>query len=168
MQLLSSLEIHYKSKSGSNYSFTEEGVYRIATHWGRAANCRWRLLSNSEHPNQQLRIGYAKWIDFFPNLPNENWYFVSVNFETKEVYFQHKNHKSYQKELVLRNAAATSKTIQEVKQILLTNEWAKYSDFEDLEKARITIITELITTKKSWLQMKLNWNKESYQVSQHY
>jgi len=159
-KLLSSLEVHYKSKSGSSYSFTEEGVYRIATHWGRAANCRWRLLSNSEHPNQQLRIGYAKWLDFYPNLPNENWYFVSVNFETKAVHFQHKNHPSYKKEFVLRNAAATSKTIQEVKQILQTNEWAKYYHFEDLEKTRLSIVNELITTRKSWLQIKLNIKNE--------
>ena len=41
------------SKSGSEYYFTEKGVYRISNHWGRAANCRWRLITDSEYKNQK-------------------------------------------------------------------------------------------------------------------
>ncbi|MFM7895471.1 MAG: hypothetical protein ACKO8L_05955, partial [Flavobacterium sp.] len=84
------IEWHYKSKSGSGYCFTEEGVYRISNHWGRAANCRWRLISEIKNPNQKERIGYAKWTDFYPNNETENFFYVEVNFETKEATFQHK------------------------------------------------------------------------------
>jgi hypothetical protein len=43
---------------------------------------------------------------------------------------------------------------------LQTNEWAKYYHFEDLEKTRLSIVNELITTRKSWLQIKLNIKNE--------
>ena len=57
---------HFKSASGSQYYFTEEGVYRYSNHWGRVANCRWRLVSESRVKNQEYHVGYAKWINFYP------------------------------------------------------------------------------------------------------
>ena len=45
---------NYKSKSGSSYFFTEEGVYRSSNHWGRAANCRWRLIAISNAKMQLI------------------------------------------------------------------------------------------------------------------
>ena len=42
------LKPNYTSKSGSSYYFVESGVYRFSNHWGRAANCKWRLSRNSE------------------------------------------------------------------------------------------------------------------------
>ncbi len=63
-------KINYKSKSGSQYIFTETGVYRISNHWGRAANCRWRLESLKDYKNQQTKIGFALWTDFYNNDEN--------------------------------------------------------------------------------------------------
>ena len=151
---------HYKSKSGSGYCFTEEGVYRISNHWGRAANCRWRLnsrstsSSNSKINNSQNRIGYAKWTDFYPNNETENFFYIEVNFETKEVTFQHKNNPKYDKKAVLRNASETAKVIRQIKEILESDTWAKYLDFDDLEQLRKEIILKLIQTSTSFGEIK--------------
>lgn len=159
------IEWHYKSKSGSGYCFTNEGVFRISNHWGRAANCRWRLISrrssssnigdspslgeidsNSKINNSLNRIGYANWSDFYPNNETENLFYIEVNFETKEVTFQHKNNSSYDGKAALRNATETAKVIRQIKEILESDTWAKYLDCEDIESSRRTIIQKLTTT----------------------
>lgn len=148
------IEWHYKSKSGSGYCFTEEGVYRISNHWGRAANCRWRLISEIKNPNQKERIGYAKWTDFYPNNETENLFYVEVNFDVKEVAFQHKNNPKYDGKAVLRNASETAKGVRQIKEILESDTWAKYLDYEDLEVLRNEIITKLIQTSTSFAEIK--------------
>ncbi len=148
---ISTIEISYKSKSGSEYCFTKEGVYRISNHWGRAANCRWRLISNLNLKinNSQNRIGYAKWTDFYPNNETENFFYVEVNFEKNKVTFQHKLNPKYDGKSVLRNASETAKVIRQIKEILDSDSWAKYLDFDDLEFIRKQIVLELITTNNS-------------------
>ena len=150
------IDWHYKSKSGSGYCFTEEGVYRSSNHWGRAANCRWRLISNSSSKinNSQNRIGFAKWIDFYPNNETENFFYVEVNFDTKEVTFQHKNNPNYDGKAFLRNAPETAKVIRQIKEILDSDAWAKYLDFDDLEVLRKEIILKLIQTSTSFAEIK--------------
>ena len=152
------IDWHYKSKSGSGYCFTEEGVYRISNHWGRAANCRWRLISNSNSSskinNSQNRIGFAKWTDFYPNNETESFFYVEVNFETKEATFQHKNNPNYDGKAVLRNASETAKVIRQIKEILESDTWAKYLDFDDLEQLRNEIILKLIQTSTSFAEIK--------------
>lgn len=154
------IEWHYKSKSGSGYCFTEEGVYRISNHWGRAANCRWRLISNSRANssskinNSLHRIGYAKWTDFYPNNETENLFYVEVNFDVKEVAFQHKNNPKYDGKAVLRNASETAKGVRQIKEILESDTWAKYLDYDDLEQLRKEIITKLIQTSTSFAEIK--------------
>mgnify|MGYP006171793033 FL=1 len=153
---VSHLEWHYKSKSGSSYSFTNEGVYRISNHWGRAANCRWRLISNSNLKvnNSQPRIGYANWKDFYPNNENENLFYIEVDFNTKEVTFQHKNNPKHNNKAVLRNASETAKVIRQIKEILETDSWAKYLDFENLDELRKEICIKLIETSISFAEIK--------------
>lgn len=151
-----SLEWHYKSKSGSNYHFTTEGVYRSANHWGRAANCRWRLVSSSSSSsnssstfkvnNSQNRIGYAKWTDFYPNNETEPIFYIKVNFETKEVIFQHKDSPDYSPNFVLRNASETAKVLRQIKEIVTSDQWAKYLVLEDIENARKFVVNQMITT----------------------
>lgn len=148
------IEWHYKSKSGSGYCFTEEGVYRISNHWGRAANCRWRLISEIKNPNQKERIGYAKWIDFYPNNETENFFYVDVNFDAKEVVFQHKNNPKYDGKAVLRNASETAKVIRQIKEILESDTWAKYLKYDDLEKLREKIIMDYLATNVKFIELK--------------
>ena len=68
---ISNIEWHYKSKSGSGYCFTEQGVYRISNHWGRAANCRWRLISRASSKTGANTSSRAK-INFKFNCKNRN------------------------------------------------------------------------------------------------
>lgn len=151
---ISKIKTSYKSKSGSEYCFTEEGVYRISNHWGRAANCRWRLISEIKNPNQRERIGYAKWTDFYPNNETEKLFYVKVNFDNKEVTFQHKNNPNFDGKAVLRNASETAKVIRQIKEILESDTWAKYLDFDDLEELRKEIILKLIQTSTSFAEIK--------------
>lgn len=144
----------YTSKSGSRYYFTAEGVYRVSNHWGRAANCRWRLQTTNEHVNQIQRIGYAKWTDFYPNNENQNLFYIEVDWDTKDVTFQHKNNPSYDSIAVLRTASATAKVIQQIKEVLLEDNWAKYLKFEDLNELRKIIVDKLITTNNSLVVIK--------------
>ena len=158
--LIPNIDWHYKSKSGSGYCFTEEGVYRISNHWGRAANCRWRLISNSRANSSSKinnclhRIGYAKWTDFYPNNETENLFYVQVNFDTKEATFQHKDNPNYDGIAVFRNASETAKVIRQIKEILESDAWSKYLDFDDLEQLRKKIIQKLITDHQSLATIK--------------
>lgn len=147
---------NYKSKSGSSYYFTEEGVYRCSNHWGRAANCRWRLISEIKNPNQKARIGYAKWTDFYPNNETEALFYIEVNFETLVVTFQHKNHPNYDGIAIARTAAETAKVIRQIKEVLETDAWAKYYDTTSIDSLRRDIIHQLCFSTLSLLEIKHN------------
>jgi len=158
---LNELKIAYTSKSGSSYYFTEEGVYRVSNHWGRAANCRWRLItrtsSNSNSSlkvnNFQSRVGYANWTDFYPNNETERLFYIEVDWKMKSVIFQHKNNPNLDNE-VLRNAVETAKRIKQIKEILETDSWTKYLEIDDLEVTRKDICNQLITTNKTLNEIK--------------
>lgn len=148
------LKLNYRSKSGSDYYFTENGVYRVSNHWGRAANCRWRLLSNKKKVNQYKRIGYANWTDFYPNNETEKLFYVAVNWENKTVTFQHKNNPNFKEKYYLRTAKEVAKVVKDCKTILESDTWAKYMNCTDLEKTREEIINELICTNKTLIEVK--------------
>ena len=48
--------INFSSKSDSTYFYTNEGVYRKSNHWGRVANCRWKLISTANYKNQEVVV----------------------------------------------------------------------------------------------------------------
>ncbi|MFD2907161.1 hypothetical protein ACFSX9_00290 [Flavobacterium ardleyense] len=154
---LQTVELDFKSKSGSGYCFSEEGVYRISNHWGRAANCRWRLISDVKSPNQKERIGYAKWTDFYPNNDLDQLFYIDVNFDEKEVTFQHKSNPKYDGIAVFRNASETSKIIRQIKELLEGDQWTKHYYFEDIEQARKTTIHQLINTNIPLAKLKMEW-----------
>ena len=156
--IVEKLNLSYKSKSGSAYYFTAEGVYRVSNHWGRAANCRWRLHSKNKTVNQVKRIGYANWTDFYPNNEHEKLYYIEVNWKTKEVHFQHKENPNYNDKYILRNAAITAKRIQTIREILLEENWAKYLIFESIENLRKEIVNQLIQTEDTFIKIKQNYS----------
>ena len=58
------------------YFYTEEGVYRKSNHWGRVANCRWKMIANEDlqepsKPGLALPSGH----DFYPIHSNRKRYF---------------------------------------------------------------------------------------------
>jgi hypothetical protein len=151
---INDLKINYKSQSGSMYIFTAEGLYRISNHWGRVANCHWRLIPLAQYKNQNTIVGFAKWIDFYSNDDNSKLFFIKVNFVTKEVNFYHKLSLENQEKVIFRNAKETSKTIQTIKQVLTEDNWAKHLKFDDLKVLRKEIVNELVNSAKSFLEIK--------------
>jgi len=151
---IQSFKINYKSKSGSQYIFTPKGVYRISNHWGRVADCHWRLIPMAEFKNQNNTVAYANWIDFYSNDDTSKIFYIKVNTATKEINFYHKQSLLNDEQVVLRNAKETAKTIRIIKEVFTETDWAKYLNYEDLEELRKDVIMKLILTNKSFLEIK--------------
>ena len=163
------LKPNYSSKSGSSYYFRDEGLYRVSNHWGRAANCRWKLDSSTVNDDEnmkqvqikqvQIKVGYAKWTDFYPNNEQENLFYIEVDFEAKTVDFLHKNNPEYDGKLVCRNASETAKRIKICKEVLLEVKWCKYLEFNSIEELREEVVYGLLYTNASFITIKQNYLK---------
>lgn len=154
---ISERKISYVSQSGSRYIFTDEGLYRISNHWGRVANCHWRLIPLADFKSQHTIVGYANWADFYSNDDTSKLFFIRLDAETNEVNFYHKQSLGNQGEITLRNAKETAKTIRTIKQVLNETDWAKHLKYDDLNQLRKEIIAELIGSGKSFLDIKKNY-----------
>ena len=157
------LQPNYSSKSRSSYYFTEEGLYRVSNHWGRAANCRWKLdssaMKSTSSKDNRFKIGYAKWIDFYPNNEQENLFYIQVDFETKTVDFLHKDNPNYDRKSVCRNASETAKRIKVCKEVLLEDKWCNYLVYKDINELRKEVLRELLYTNTSFITIKQNYLK---------
>ncbi|WP_378187894.1 hypothetical protein ACE939_05720 [Aquimarina sp. W85] len=137
----------YRSESGSSYYYTTKGVYRLSNHWGRAASCQWRLVSDLPAEIDDLRLGYADWEDFRINMDEEaDAYYISVDFTTKTVQYNHKDDPEYDGIAVVRTADQTRKRIKQIKNLLENYKWARYFDYDDLDEFREQVVTQLIDT----------------------
>lgn len=143
---------NYKSKSGSSYYFTDDGVYRLSNHWGRAANCKWRLQSDAKSGNR-TKLGFALWSSFHRDNDVEKLYFIQVDFEKQSVHFEHKDSGNHQNES-LRTAAETTKRIRQIRNLLENDAWTKYYPQENPESLLRKTIDELIHTDKTLQQIK--------------
>ena len=151
---ISDLKISYKSQSGSQYIFTSDGLYRISNHWGRVANCHWRLIPLEQFKSQHNIVGHANWTDFYSNDDTSKLFFIEVNFEKQEANFYHKLSLDNQQNIVLRNAKDTAKTIRTIKEVLTESDWAKYLKYENIETLRKEVVNELVNSEKSFLLIK--------------
>ena len=147
-------KIHFKSKSDSFYSYTKEGVYRYSNHWGRVANCRWKLLANDDFKNQAFHVGFAKWTDFYPNNETEKLFYISVDFNEQKVIFQHKKE---QNDVFLFTSKEAKKRVGQIQVLFKETKWAKYFK-EDIDVLREKIISELINSSKNLQQIKLEFH----------
>jgi hypothetical protein len=138
-------ETNYKSKSESMYFYTAEGMYRKSNHWGRVANCRWKIAANETYKNQQIIIGFAKWTDFYPINATEKIFFIAVNFEEKTATLLAKGNDSAQH---LFTFSAAQKRIKEITHIFQEDAWAKYFDTE-IKELRFKIISECIQSERA-------------------
>lgn len=151
---IQNLHPNYKSKSGSSYFFTENGVFRLSNHWGRAANCKWRLESNKEYSANRTRLGFANWSSFHNDNDFEKLYFIEVNFDDKTVNYFHKNSKAIPQNAQLKTSSATTKTIKTIRNLLENEGWAKYYDDKNIVELRKNIITQLVETNLSLIEIK--------------
>ncbi len=150
------LMVSFKSKSGSVYYYTDNGVYRLSNHWSRVANCRWRLLENSNIQNSNSnknKLGYANWNDFFADNDFEKLYFITIDFKTNEANYFHKNASNCNDDCLLRTSQQTMKRIKEIRKILDETAWAKYYN-EDVALLRKKIVEQLIQSNKTLQEIK--------------
>ncbi len=157
LEAIKDLKHNYKSKSGSSYYFAETGVYRLSNHWGRAANCKWRLSGNSKVQNisdNRTKLGYANWSDFYPDNDFEKLYFIEADYKNKAVNFFHNQNENYLDEKILRTATDTTKLIKQIRTLLDETAWTKYLKEENIEALRKEIIEELINTTKSFQEIR--------------
>lgn len=154
-QEVQNLKPDYQSSSGSAYYFTDQGVYRLSNHWGRAANCKWRLQISGENKISRTRLGFAQWEWFYPDNDTEKLYFITVD-EDQNVHYQHKASPDFKEDYQLRTASETTKVIKEIRHLLTTDAWAKYFD-EPIDSLRKKIIDQLITTNQPLIDIKKNF-----------
>lgn len=147
------LKLNYSSKSGSEYSFTDEGVYRKSNHWGRAANCKWRLQTQFSD-SSRTKIGFAKWSDFHPINDTGKWYYIEVDFQNKTVQYNHKSNSDVQN-LFLRNAIETTKRVKEIRALLSNDKKLHYWNYsESIEKLLEKVIDYMVNSDKNLLEIK--------------
>jgi hypothetical protein len=147
--LIKDLVPNYKSEAGSQYFYTEEGMYRLSNHWGRLANSKWRLIAMEEESMNKFKLGFATWDSFYPDNNFEKLYYLEANFTEKTVMYQHKNNPNFDNKAVLRNSLETIKRIKQARNILTLTNWANYFTNKNIEELRIKIVTELIFTDKT-------------------
>ncbi|MBL7886780.1 MAG: hypothetical protein JNJ52_08530 [Flavobacterium sp.] len=154
------LNPNYKSKSGSWYYFTEEGVFRLSNHWSRVANCRWRLQTNPQlhhSENTRTRLGFAKWADFYSDNEHEKLYFITVDFDQQTANYFHKQSSNYQSEFVLRTASETVKMIKQIRILLQESAWTNHLKEMDIAVLRQRIITELIISNCTFQEIRRHY-----------
>jgi hypothetical protein len=147
-------KVHFKSKAGSQYSYTEEGVYRFSNHWGRVANCRWRLLSDAKLKNQNYYLGFANWKDFYTLNETEKQFYISVDFDTCIVDFHHVVTNT---DAFLFFAETAQKKVSQIRKLLSDDKWAKYFD-EDIDLLRRKIISAYINSNKTLQEIKIDFS----------
>jgi hypothetical protein len=148
------LVLNYKSKSGSEYYFTEVGVYRKSNHWGRAANCKWRLIPMASSSENRTKIGYADWTSFFPDNDFEKLYFIQYDPKTKQANYFHKDQGIIQKQSLLRTAAETTKALKLIRSLVNDVSWMDYIPNQNKENLLQFVVEQLCTSTKSVQQIK--------------
>ncbi|HCY96978.1 MAG TPA: hypothetical protein DHU86_02335 [Polaribacter sp.] len=143
---------NYKSKSESIYFYTDDGVYRKSNHWGRVANCRWKLVTDSNYKNQEIATAFAKWTDFHPINTAEKIFFIRVDFNTKKVKLQAKNKDTTNHLFTFPEA---QKRIQQIHYLFTDDKWSKHFQ-TDLPLLSFNIVSRFISTNLSLREIKKN------------
>lgn len=144
----------YTSRSGSQYYYTQDGVYRISSHWGRAATCKWRLQTTASNFRNGTKAGFAKWTSFYKDNEVEKLYFIKKSAFTQKYEYFHKEEPSYTPNYILRTSGETRKVLRQLKVITTETKWAKYIPHDDLEDLRAFLINGLITSDKTLQALK--------------
>ncbi|SHF67822.1 hypothetical protein SAMN05444377_11578 [Flavobacterium fontis] len=131
--LIKGMQPDYTSASGSSYYFTEAGVYRYSNHWGRAANCKWRLTSLQSSRYSGSVLGYANWSDFLPDNEIEKLYAIEIDFAHRTAQYHHKLSKEFPENTVFRTAPETLKRLKVIRQHLKEEAWLQYFEGDPTE-----------------------------------
>lgn len=151
---IAGMQPDFESDSGSTYFYTEYGMYRLSNHWGRLANSKWRLLLKNDTNGSKVKLGFANWVDFYPDTKTDLLYYLDFDVVQREISYQHKNNPNYDGKAVLRTSDATMKRIKTARNILNLSNWAKYFENWEVEVLRLMVINQLIHTNKTIEQIK--------------
>jgi hypothetical protein len=143
---------NYQSKSESRYFYTNEGVYRKSNHWGRVANCRWKLIANLKFQNQEVSTGFAKWTDFYPINATEKIFYIRVDFETRCAQLQAKKKDTADH---LFTYSEAQKRIKQIHHLFADDKWTKHFDLE-IKELRFQVISRLTNSALSLQEIKRN------------
>lgn len=143
----------FKSKSESCYFYSDEGVYRKSNHWGKVANCYWKILPLENYKNQQTIIGFATWNDFFPINSSEKIFLILVDVENKNAKIQTKKKDSY---TPLFTFSEARERLKKIRDLLKNDEWTTY------------FIQDKTTLKKLIIEKYLNSSKNLQQIKQQF
>lgn len=147
-------KVAFKSKAGSQYSYTEEGVYRYSNHWGRVADCRWNLFSEEQLKNQNYYVGFARWTHFYTLNETEKQFYISVDFEKSSVDFHHKGSRE---DVFVFFAETAQKKVAQIRKLFLDDKWATYFD-TDVDVLRRSVISEYLNSNTSLQEIKSSYN----------
>ncbi|MGH2664725.1 hypothetical protein [Flavobacterium sp.] len=145
----------FTSDSNSHYFYTELGMYRLANHWGRLANSKWRLVSEMDS-GSKVKLGYANWTEFYPDNDIEKLYYLEADFVNNTIQYQHKNNPEYDKKAILFDTSETRKRLKQARNILTLTNWVNYFESEDINQLRKIIVNELIYSRKTLEEIKRN------------
>lgn len=146
------LKYDYNSGSGSQYFYTDKGMYRFSNHWGRLANSKWRLIDKSLSTGK-FKVGFANWEDFYPDNDFDKLYYLEWDKGLNDILYQHKNSPNYNGTAILRTSKETQKRLKNARNILQLSNWAKYFEV-DINVLREKIIYDLINTELSLDEIK--------------
>lgn len=143
-------ETNYKSKSESIYFYTDKGVYRNSNHWGRVANCRWKLITPGNYKNQQKVVGFAKWIDFYPIDSVEKNFSITIDYSKKTAALkpEKENAATY-----LFTFAEAQQRIKQIKHLFKEDKWGSYFE-KDIHVLRKEFISDFINSDNTLKQIK--------------
>ncbi len=143
---------HYQSKSGSLYIYEDEGVYRYSNHWGRVANCRWKIKEIEEYKSQNYYVGFANWSDFYPLNDTDKVFYLEVNFKTKQVKIKRLKEEE-NKTVFLMTSEFAHQRLKQIQTLFKEYKWAAYYE-DDIDDLREILINYLISTTKTIQQLK--------------
>tara|TARA_B110000046_G_scaffold180852_1_gene212091 strand:+ start:6382 stop:6906 length:525 start_codon:yes stop_codon:yes gene_type:complete len=141
---------NYKSKSESSYFYTEDGVYRKSDHWGRVANCRWKINVNKNYKNQQIVVGFAKWTNFHPINSLEKNFYIEVDFQEKKTKIQPKKESDTN---YLFTFSEAHKRAKQITHLFKEYKWTTHFDSE-IDELRFNIFSKYINSDKTLQEIK--------------
>ncbi|MGB1043084.1 MAG: hypothetical protein ACPGU6_06800 [Tenacibaculum sp.] len=143
---------HYQSKSGSLYFYADDGVYRYSNHWGRVANCRWKIKGIENYKNQNYYVGFSKWTDFYPLNDTDKVFYLEANFNTQRAKIKRIKTNEIT-DVYLMTSELAHQRLKQIQTLFKEYKWAKYFD-DDITVVRKKLITSLITSNKTIQQLK--------------
>ena len=143
---------HYQSKSGSLYFYTNEGVYRYSNHWGRVANCRWKIKNIEDYKSQNYYVGFSNWNSFYQLNDTDKVFYVTVDFLLKKAIIKRVKNED-KSALFLMTSEFAHQRLKQIQTLFKEHKWATYFD-EDIDVLRKRLIKKMLKSNQTLQQLK--------------